>query len=259
MIVEPDFLTHWKTRTLVRVLDYDAAPLCVLALWAHCQQRKTDRFHGMTPEVFAAVCDYPFPPGARDFYDAMLAAGFVELDGDTLIVHDFAKANSQLFANWQNGARGGRPSKTQREPIHNPSETHRKPIPEMGKPIDKIREEKIGEDKIRVLALKRQAAPAEAVEVPDVLRNPLFGSLWETWLRERPKARKPTTQKFQLKFLATLGLDGAVASIEQSLQNGWTGLFEPRLNGNGNHAPVKKPSGASLRQEQLDRIPVVTP
>lgn len=122
MIVEADFLTHWKTRALVRALDYEAAPLCVLAMWAHCQSRKTDRLN-VTEAVFASICGYPFPQDAAKFLQVMQEVGFIERDGDAIVAHDFAEANAQLFANWRNGKAGGRPPRTEPKPTDNPPET----------------------------------------------------------------------------------------------------------------------------------------
>ncbi|GJH00249.1 hypothetical protein [Paraburkholderia terrae] len=112
MIVDPDFIEHWKTRMLAELLGEnnvadEMAPLYVLRLWAHCQQRKTDRFESMSAVVLKAMCR--FKGAAETFERAMLDARFIEREGDLLIVHDWRKHNAALFANWENGKRGGRP------------------------------------------------------------------------------------------------------------------------------------------------------
>jgi hypothetical protein len=42
MIVDPDFLDHWRTRMLVDALQDECAPMYIIRVWAHCQQRRGD-------------------------------------------------------------------------------------------------------------------------------------------------------------------------------------------------------------------------
>jgi hypothetical protein len=59
VIVDPDFLDHWRTRMLVDALGGDeCAPMYVIRVWAHCQQRRGDSFampaaglRGLCPEA----------------------------------------------------------------------------------------------------------------------------------------------------------------------------------------------------------------
>lgn len=118
MIVEPDFLDHWKTRLLVRLLGTETAPIHVLRLWAHCQCRKTDRFTGWKPIVLASVCRWE--SDAQTFWDAMVQT-FIEIEGDAVVVHGWAATNASLISAWNNGKLGGRPSKsTTEKPTGNP-------------------------------------------------------------------------------------------------------------------------------------------
>lgn len=129
MIVEPDFLDHWKTRMLVRLLKDERAPIYVLRLWAHCQQRKTDRFTGWNPDVLASVCRWD--GDGLTLWDAM-ANTFLEIDGKEVVVHGWADTNAALISAWANGKLGGRPKavksgveKPTGNPPVNPSETDR--------------------------------------------------------------------------------------------------------------------------------------
>lgn len=123
MIVEPDFLDHWKTKLLVDLLGDPAAPLYVLRLWGHCQNRKTHGFPRVNPAVLKAIC-HASNFGAEQFEAAMVEAGFVEVvrneadTGDMWVVHDWDVTNASLIANWENGKKGGRPKK----------KTHGKPM-----------------------------------------------------------------------------------------------------------------------------------
>jgi hypothetical protein len=70
--------------------------------------------------------------------------------------------------------------------------------------------------------------------IPEPLNCADFIAAWADWHRHRRETRhplKPTTTAAQLKKLAAWGVDRAVVSIRQSIENGWQGLFEPRPNG----------------------------
>jgi hypothetical protein len=61
-----------------------------------------------------------------------------------------------------------------------------------------------------------------------------FKKSWMQWVdyrKEIKKQLKPTTVKAQWRELTKWGEANSIASIEQSIRNGWTGLFEPRQNG----------------------------
>jgi hypothetical protein len=117
MIIEPDFLDHWKTRLLMRLLDTDAAPNYVIRLWSHCQTRKTNIFPEWSPVILSSVCRWP---GDADvFWSAMLQT-FCRVEDGHLIAHQWDEVNAGLIASWSNGGKGGRPKK----PTGNPQKTH---------------------------------------------------------------------------------------------------------------------------------------
>jgi hypothetical protein len=117
MIIEPDFLDHWKTRLLIRLLDTEAAPTYVIRLWSHCQTRKTNRFQDWNPEILAAVCKWP--GDAQQFWGAMMQTFCRQQERD-VIAHQWDEVNAGLIASWSNGGKGGRPKK----PTGNPQITH---------------------------------------------------------------------------------------------------------------------------------------
>lgn len=135
MIVETDFLDHWKTKMLIDMLEDQASPCYLLRLWAHCQQRKEYIFDQkkMTPAILKAIMRAPMDKD--ELWDALLEVGFIDLHEDgTIEAHGFHDANSQLIANWKNGKKGGRPKKNKaapEKPIQNPTETHPEPIEEV--------------------------------------------------------------------------------------------------------------------------------
>ena len=99
MIVEPHFLTHWKTRRLVKLLG-PVAPLYVLALWAYCQNRRTDRLR-INAQELANICDFDANP--QVLWDALIELRFLDLDGDDVIVHEWAEVNAILIGRWKGG------------------------------------------------------------------------------------------------------------------------------------------------------------
>jgi hypothetical protein len=147
VIIDPDFLDHWRTRMVVDALGGDEmAPMFIMRLWAHCQARKSDR-HAMPPAGLKAQCRAPHDAVA--FEQALTDAGFVQREGDTILVLGWAEQNASLLAAWENGAKGGRPSKqpkqnprvTGSEPTGNPAVTHGEPNANPDE-TDKSREEK---------------------------------------------------------------------------------------------------------------------
>lgn len=145
MIVDPDFVDHWKTRMLADLLGEDEfAPLYVIRLWAHCQQRREWVFD-LPPAALKAICR--FKGDADMFESAMVASGFVSRSGDKITVEGWEKYNASLIANWKNGQRGGRPKKSKDSSSKIDQETHGFSI---GNPHDShgeaIRGDKIRED-----------------------------------------------------------------------------------------------------------------
>jgi len=117
MIIEPDFLDHWKTRLLMRLLETDSAPNYVIRLWSHCQTRKTNIFPEWSPAILSSVCRWP---GDADvFWSAMLQT-FCRVEDGYLIAHQWDEVNASLIAAWSNGGKGGRPKKPTGNPRVNP-------------------------------------------------------------------------------------------------------------------------------------------
>lgn len=77
-----------------------------------------------------------------------------------------------------------------------------------------------------------------------------FQKSWAAWIdyrKELKKPLKPTTIKAQWKNFVKWGEKKSIESIEQSILNGWQGLFEPRTN--GWVANTKKPLTAKDHDE----------
>lgn len=95
----------------------------------------------------------------------------------------------------------------------------------------------------------------DAVATPPELDTPAFRSAWAGWETHRREIRKrltPLAVTTQLKQLASLGPARAVAAIEHSIANGYTGIYEPK--GNGNHGGNGRRSTAG---EYASSIPTI--
>jgi hypothetical protein len=92
--------------------------------------------------------------------------------------------------------------------------------------------------------------------IPLTLHRTDFYAAWSEWVSYR-KARRltitPLTMRRQLQFLELMGPERAIQAIEQSVQQGWAGLFEPRVQQNG--VPVRV-SGIEMtvRLKELERV-----
>jgi hypothetical protein len=168
MIVEPDFLNHWKTQMLIVELDDKAAPLYVIALWAHCQTRRKDTFETLPPNALKAICRYE--GDSERLRSALVNAGFIRKERGGFVVHGWAESNAKLLANWENGKRGGRPSKTPQKEEEKPGpETHEKPTdnPQVS---DKSRVEKSRVDSEREREEETREANGKHPTEEDVIR-----------------------------------------------------------------------------------------
>jgi len=79
--------------------------------------------------------------------------------------------------------------------------------------------------------------------LPPDFQTPEFQSAWTEWQAFRNEQRKPMTAstiKKQIALFQTIGHDAAIASINQSIRNGWQGLFDPRRE--DSRRPARKPS-----------------
>lgn len=69
--------------------------------------------------------------------------------------------------------------------------------------------------------------------VPPALDTPEFRVAWQDFQTHRREIRHiltPLSAGRMLKMMAEWGVHKAVQSIENSIRNGWRGLFEPKEN-----------------------------
>lgn len=164
MIVDPDFLDHWKTQMLIDSLDDPCAPIYVIRLWGHCQTRRGWVFDIPVAGI-KSICKYP--GDADQLNQALIECEFLHRNGKEVTVVGWDEHNSTLIANWNNGKKGGRPPK--KKPMDNPEETHGLPMDNPAETreepirLDRIGLDEIGQDKKTSTEL---ATPGAAYYIP---------------------------------------------------------------------------------------------
>jgi hypothetical protein len=92
-------------------------------------------------------------------------------------------------------------------------------------------------------------------EIPPSLRTEAFGEAWEAWRKHRREIGKrltPSATRRQLAYLAQLGPPRAIAAIERSITNGWTGIFEEKPHGTRAQQPPHAAGGQFAETIRLE-------
>lgn len=146
MIVQPDFVDHFKTKALVKLTKDESAPLAVLRLWGHCQTSRRWQFPNMTPEQLAALCAWGDRKPAC--HTAMIKAGYLKrLPEGGFEAHQWDEQNGSLIQKWRVGKLGGRPKKGgEIGPKNNRAKTERLTVENRTK-TDQIRSDQRREDR----------------------------------------------------------------------------------------------------------------
>jgi hypothetical protein len=228
VIVDPDFLDHWRTGMVADALGDAMAPIYILRLWAHCQERKSDTFV-MPTRGLKAQCK--FPGDAQAFEAALIDAGFIARIGDSITVCGWAEKNASLLAAWENGSKGGRPKKnpgeTHGKPMGNPAETHGEPSGNPGE-TDKRREEKNSPSLRSGEKTARKSAPA-AVAVSVLVEAGLPEGLAGDFIAHKDRLKAPLTERAWRDHCAEAQKAGwsPAAAAEKVIAKSWKG-FEAR-------------------------------
>src|SRR5690606_10930355 len=95
---------------------------------------------------------------------------------------------------------------------------------------------------------KDKEQPKGLPEIP-FLEGSLVRAAWDEWDKYRREIRQkltPTTIKQQLKFLGGRSDPEIIAIINQSIRNGWTGLFELKKQYSHDRKANKRTSDAVI-------------
>lgn len=108
MIVHPDFLDHPKTSQLCALAGDKFAPVVwVLRLWGYCQRQRAFEFKNISGAALAVICRAEID--GNKLLTLLQQVGFIRIDGERLIVHDWEFHNRMLVSAWANGRKGGYP------------------------------------------------------------------------------------------------------------------------------------------------------
>jgi hypothetical protein len=75
------------------------------------------------------------------------------------------------------------------------------------------------------------AKTVELPEPPEALRTMEFLAIWAEFAQHRREIKAlltPTATRRLFKTLETMGVEMAIAALEQSIEHGWRGVFEPK-------------------------------
>lgn len=244
MIVDPDFFDHWRTRMVADMLQDQLAPVYIMRLWAHCQNRKGDVFD-IPAAGLKALCQ--FAGSAQDLEDALIAAEYISRDGLTVTVTGWAEKNAALLAAWENGNKGGRPKKNQKQtdgqPTENPAETHG--LPMANPPLTQTKPIRV--DKRREEEKTEEAPSAKSPSGTSLPRDWVLPAAWAAWARATRADLDPerVADEFRDYWVAKPGKDGRKADWEATWRN-WVRNQRVDAVGRQSFAAASRPRGLVL-------------
>jgi hypothetical protein len=258
VIVAPDFMDHWRTRMLVSLLGQDElAPIYVLRLWAHCQNRKGCVFD-LPSAGLQGICRYVGDP--QQFEAAMEQSGFVQRTKVKIEVVGWAEYNAGLIAAWNNGKKGGRPrtvSDQAKKIGENPAVTRGETEGRGGDEKENTSVVNLGERVVQEAAplSPRRSGRSRATHLPTDWVCP---KSWGDWaLTERPdwnsEAVRRVADEFRDYWIAKGGADARKADWKATWRN-W--VRREKFPGKASNfktgdAPISKQEALEARNQQV--------
>lgn len=205
------FYSHRKTLRLKARIGNDALWV-VPRIWSYAAENQPDGdLSGYEDAEIALLVAYT--GDAQALLQALKECGFVDSDGK---IHGWHEHNGyhQTFAaraKTAADARWGKKEKNQKK-----EDTD----------IDKDKE-----------ASNASSISQASPSIPTALKSELFEETWGKWMKFRRGMKKPGDWNAlfseQLQWLSRFQQATAIEILNQSIRNGWQGLFEPKEN---NHA-----------------------
>lgn len=100
MIIDPDFLDHWRTRMLVDLLGDEMAPLYLIRIWSHLQENKITSLPAINREL-AGICGYE--KSARNLREALISTDYMVCDYRKFLFPNWEAKNRRIIASWTAG------------------------------------------------------------------------------------------------------------------------------------------------------------
>jgi hypothetical protein len=101
----------------------------------------------------------------------------------------------------------------------------------------------------------KKEIPIENIVFPQSLDTPSFKETWNRWLVFRSEIKHkvtPSTQSSQFKMLSKYPEPVAIQMLEQSITNGWQGLFELKSNNKVNKNDIASDNYFMRELEKID-------
>lgn len=255
------FPEHYKTKKLMAIAG-NAAPFSLICLWVYAARNKPDGFlDNMDSFDIEIASNWTGQP--NQFFDALVKCKFLTVADEGYYLHDWeihqpyassaeersAKARFAILARhnrdlhtklkeqgvnslsvdeYKEYTKCIRPeydsnTKTYKNLTPSPSPLPSpKPLPFPKDHVAKNCDASVKTEK-----------SVSKVEIPEELNTPEFLQAWKEWQSYRKQRRKTLTEstiKKQLEFLASIGVQDAIVSINESITNGWAGLFKPKVS-----------------------------
>ena len=199
----------------------------LIRLWVWADQQTYD---GNAATVTRALLDRV--AGAAGFAEAMILAGWLTDTPGGLVFPNFDRHNGQSAK-----SRG----LTAKRVAAHKAKKGNAPIVTTALPREEKR--RVKEDPLNPPRGKSGFDPL-TVDLPSELRGPRFQAAWSEWVAHRREIQKKltaTSVRRQLKMLAGLGLNQAIATIDHTIEKGWTGLVAPDKPAAAGAAPANPP------------------
>lgn len=192
-------------------IDQDAVTGKILRLWIWADQQSENGNALSVTESFLDRVTF-----ATGFAQALRDVGWLDGEDGDLSLPNFDRHNGKTAKTRANGQQRTQLSRSR----NGASVTGSSP---------KALPEKRREEKSKKKTTSSKKFNPLTVELPEVLRTGEASTAWQAWVRHRQEKRSALTQSTvqkQITLLASAGSAGACAMIDQSIENGWTGLFE---------------------------------
>lgn len=205
-----DLFTHPKVVRIASAHRTDTlrAVGALMSVWCLFDAHSEDgRLDGYTPETLDMHLRWP------GFSESMIGVGWLEFDGESLVLPRF-------------DAHNGQSAKRRAQEADRKREARKSSADEAD--TKRTREEKRREEVV-VTGVTTPPAP-EGLDL----------RAWDRWADYRKKIRKPIKPASMQPAMAALAKHGAnqAAVVEQSIANGWQGLFDLKAAGQQRRMPT---------------------
>ena len=161
--------------------------------------------------------------GVTGFVNAMQCVGWMVIEGDSMLIPNFARHNGGTA---KNRALAKNRKEKQRSNVTDLSRSQRDIS------VTKTRPEKRREE-------KNKKEPQVATPLP--FNSDAFATAWNNWLTHKKEIKQkmpPTTIKAQLTKCEKWGEEKSIMAIENAIAGKWQGLFEPKETETNGHRPL---------------------